>query len=350
MYWAAEGLEPGALNDMEMTWEDVQMISCDGHVMRRTYPDHFGIDDWYHPVIGQRITELCKQRHFDVCVVNYVWLSKTLMWLPDDCIKIIDTHDLFGGRAEKFTSIGRKPEWYYTSVEEETRGLDRADFVVAIQSDEALELKERTRSEVVEVGYLLPPSPVRRRRAEDDDAISLGYIGSANPFNVASVSHFCEVLSGRTLPQDVRLLASGSICDLLKTMPRQPFTLLGRVKHLDEFYESIDVAINPMTGGTGLKIKTIEALSHGVAVVGTAEAFAGIETTEEAHQFVTIEGMVDYLQGLSRDPQAVQELRQKSIRLFNDYTNLHQGYFLNLYRKILALKQVRAARPESAKA
>ena len=196
------------------------------------------------------------------------------MWLPDDCIKIIDTHDLFGGRAEKFTSIGRKPEWYYTSVEEETRGLDRADFVVAIQSDEALELKERTRSEVVEVGYLLPPSPVRRRRAEDDDAISLGYIGSANPFNVASVSHFCEVLSGRTLPQDVRLLASGSICDLLKTMPRQPFTLLGRVKHLDEFYESIDVAINPMTGGTGLKIKTIEALSHGVAVVGTAEAFA----------------------------------------------------------------------------
>ena len=154
---------------------------------------------------------------------------------------------------------------------------------------------------------------MRRRRAEDDDAISLGYIGSANPFNVASVSHFCEVLSGRTLPQDVRLLASGSICDLLKTMPRQPFTLLGRVKHLDEFYESIDVAINPMTGGTGLKIKTIEALSHGVAVVGTAEAFAGIETTEEAHQFVTIEGMVDYLQGLSRDPQAVQELRQKSI-------------------------------------
>jgi hypothetical protein len=35
---------------------------------------------------------------------------------------------------------------------------------------------------------------------------------------------------------------------------------LGFVQELQTFYGAIDIAINPMVGGTGLKIKTVEPL------------------------------------------------------------------------------------------
>jgi hypothetical protein len=51
---------------------------------------------------------------------------------------------------------------------------------------------------------------------------------------------------------------------------------VGPVDSLADFYGEVDAVINPMLGGTGLKIKTLEALAFGRAFVGTASALDGI--------------------------------------------------------------------------
>ena len=48
---------------------------------------------------------------------------------------------------------------------------------------------------------------------------------------------------------------------------------------LVDFYESIDLFINPMPKNTsGLKIKTVVALLNSTPIIGTKDAFTGIKT------------------------------------------------------------------------
>ena len=52
--------------------------------------------------------------------------------------------------------------------------------------------------------------------------------------------------------------------------------LLGHVENLAEFYNSVDVVINPVEFGTGLKIKSVEGLAFGKPLITTPEGVVGL--------------------------------------------------------------------------
>ncbi len=54
----------------------------------------------------------------------------------------------------------------------------------------------------------------------------------------------------------------------------------GFVDDLGPYYEGADFVINPVRLGSGMKTKTIEALMYGKTIIGTQEAFAGMEDIE----------------------------------------------------------------------
>ena len=58
-----------------------------------------------------------------------------------------------------------------------------------------------------------------------------------------------------------RLLVAGKVCSTVRR-PLQNVELLGAVEDLSELYRQAKVVINPAIAGTGLKIKTLEALSY----------------------------------------------------------------------------------------
>lgn len=342
LYWAAEGLGGDAHALMRRAWDDVVVVPLDDFRERRSFEPFFGIDDWYDEKIGREVEKLCATRHFDLCVVNYVWLSAAFENLPPDCLRMIDTHDLFGGRADHFHVRNASPEWYYTSVSEEKTGLDRADIVVAIQDAEEVLLRQRTRADVMTIGFLSPPVPTVRCEEPVEGLVTIGYIGSSNPFNVASLLEFQAALKGADLPQNVRFVAAGPICDVLRTIVGQPFVLLGIVDEIDRFYEQIDISINPMLGGTGLKIKTIEALAHGVAVVGTPDAFMGIASAVAEHQCRDSAAMVEKIAQILRAPETLQDLRSASREVYRSYLREQRCAFDALYDR---LEQHLVARP-----
>lgn len=335
LYWTGELPEPGSIEAMEADWDDVQIVSSKGHVRPAPGAAGFGIDDWYHPAIGRRIAALLREQRFDACVVNYVWLSRALLALPDDCVKIIDLHDLFGDRAETFRAIGLRPDWFHTSIAEERRGFERADLLVAIQAEEAEEARRRTSREIMEVGFLSRPWPAPQRARRGD--LVFGYLASANGFNVASISAFCDALGDAGPMPGVRFVAAGPVCDALAAMLGNRFELLGRVTAVEDFYRGIDCAINPMLGGTGLKIKTVEALGHGVAMVGTRAAFAGIESDRPEHGCETMAAMVAAIAGLGREPDGMDALRAASVAVFDRYIAAQQAHFAALHARITTL-------------
>lgn len=71
----------------------------------------------------------------------------------------------------------------------------------------------------------------------------------------------------------------GACCNntALKNISITNVKLLGYVNDIEEEYLNASAVIIPIFSGSGMKTKTIEALSYGKAILGTKEAFEGID-------------------------------------------------------------------------
>lgn len=233
-----------------------------------------GVDDWYDPALGEVVQALHRARAYDTVVVEYVFLSKVLEVFGDDTRKVLDTHDVFTRRHLRYLAEGIQPRWFSTTRAQEAKGLSRADTVVAIQGTEAEYFRGITDREVVTIGHLVELVPL------NGDEIVPGrmlFVGSRNVINVKAVELFVE----RVLPEirarvgQAHLALVGSVCDEVDDHPG--IVKLGVVDDLSQAYASAEVVVIPTTFGTGLKIKTIEALGYGKPVVSTAVGAEGLE-------------------------------------------------------------------------
>ena len=71
--------------------------------------------------------------------------------------------------------------------------------------------------------------------------------------------------------------------------------MLGPVRDAEDFYRAVECVLNPMAGGTGLKIKTVEALAAGLPVLGTRDAFAGLAAQHPGHGAADIASLVELM-------------------------------------------------------
>lgn len=87
---------------------------------------------------------------------------------------------------------------------------------------------------------------------------------------------------------DIRIIGRGardSLKSLVKNRPWVQFT--GYVKDLPRELASATIYVAPMSMGGGVKNKVLEALACGLPVVGTPEAFSGLEITPGIHCLVS---------------------------------------------------------------
>ena len=59
--------------------------------------------------------------------------------------------------------------------------------------------------------------------------------------------------------------------------------MLGKVSQPCEFFEACDLSINPELGGTGIKIKSVDAMAHGGALLCTVAGGIGIGSDSRFH-------------------------------------------------------------------
>jgi polysaccharide biosynthesis protein PslH len=281
LYYTAEGLVPSQRDAMAAFWHALHLHPAEP-VGEPSLPGAWALDDWCPPSLAARVAALHRAGRYDAVLVNYVWMTRALEGVGG-ALRLVDTHDLFGDRHLIARAQGLDPSWFFATRAEETRGLDRADLVLAIQEEEAAALRARTARPVLTVGHM--PEPLFLTHVEDAAAAPrramFGYLGSANPWNAASVRALDAALAGA--PELAWLLAG-------QILRRRDLVLASAPLRLDPvpdpavFYRAVDCVLNPMTGGTGLKIKTVEALAHGRPVLGTRDAFAGLPAAHPGHQ------------------------------------------------------------------
>jgi 2-polyprenyl-3-methyl-5-hydroxy-6-metoxy-1,4-benzoquinol methylase len=220
----------------------------------------------------------------DMAISNYVFMSRFLPVLQSRVFKVIDTIDVFSTKLSKVVRFGVTGE-IDISAEEEATLLRRADLVIAIQPDEALELQKLAPDRTVVTAGVdfqlveeVSPPPL--------EPVVL-YVASRNALNVKGVHDFLSLawpLVRRSVA-DARLVIVGPVCEAVEEGV-EGVELLGRVDRLDDVYARAKVVVNLAVAGTGLKIKTLEALSHLRPIVVWPSGVDGL--SKEAQRFCDV--------------------------------------------------------------
>ncbi|PWS34908.1 hypothetical protein DFH01_21420 [Falsiroseomonas bella] len=315
-----EGVTPDALAAMRAAWDEVIAVPHDRAAERRSLPEGLNaLDDWILPEAERAFAALAaRDPGFDMVLVNYVFLSAAFLPFPPGVVRVLDTHDVFADRAAKLAALGLESRFFATTAEEETRGLDRADLVLAIQEEDAAGFRARTRAPVLTLGHLPAGDPAPLPPRAPDGRLAIGYLGSVNPMNTRALGRFLAALdhAGIAAAGGSLLVAGGAARDLA---PAPGLLPLGPVAAPDDLYARVDLVVNPHEGGTGLKIKTVEALARGRPVIGTAEAFAGLPAEAACHAAADAAEVAALLRRWLAEPAYRKEVATASARLAARY-------------------------------
>ena len=308
-YHAADYTEP------PQRWAKPSML---GRVAARLAPAwryNLPLDAWFDERVLPPLAALQAAERFDAVLVEYVFMSRALEAFPDPVLRLIDTHDAFADRFRTFLDSGREPDWFSTSRDEEARGLRRAHAVLAIQDGERQVFEQASGVPTVTVGHLVDERCLYSEAAASADGARLLFVGSGNPVNVASVQHFIAKVLPRIRDRQptARVVLAGRICQAVR--PGPGLELMGELDDLAAAYRSATLVVAPMQFGTGLNIKVIEALGHGMPLVATPNAVKGIDTS--ARSFVVAEGdaaFADAVCTLALDAPELARLSANALR------------------------------------
>ncbi len=222
--------------------------------------------------------DIASRHDLRLAIAEYVHFAAALTDLPATTLSAVQTHDaLFRLQAFKAKGITIDQAFRNCSAEEEKKLLRCAKVIIAIQHHERrlfANLVPEKQAITVGVsrdafGEPLPPSPEQSR--------SVFIAASGNPFNVAGLKQFLEHCWPRVRQRvpDARLRLAGRIGQE-EGFAAPGVECLGLLDSLDGEYENAAVCINPVTMGTGLKIKSVETLARGRALVSTSVGLEGI--------------------------------------------------------------------------
>ncbi|MCK5538657.1 MAG: glycosyltransferase [Bacteroidales bacterium] len=314
VYFTQEGLIQEQELEMSEQWNSLTIIKKEKHYKAST-PTHYLVDDWYQENIGPIIQEKCKALDIDIVLMNYIFQSKLLEFVPNNIVKIIDTHDRFSDRHIMLQKNGIEPDFFYTVKSEEAKAFDRADIVLAIQDKEADFFRSLTDKRVEVIGHIEEEHFFDR---EYNTLQKIGFIGSRNSTNLTSLTQFIDKFTQWIDKKNlsIELMIAGSICTKIESTHRS-IKLLGFVDDLQDFYSSVDLIVNPLILGTGLKIKSIEALAYGVPIVSTDIGFEGISSTSVFHFADDQNELIEYIDEIYKHPETLGKLALLSKNIFD---------------------------------
>lgn len=271
----------------------------------------------------QRADQLFIARHAPpqsrLIVADYAFVAPAIPYaLCPKALAVIVMHDRFSARASQFEALKAADSLSTIDEASELALLSQADAVLAIQANEAAFVAEGLPRQRV----VLAPMGVRAvDEPQPGDDHTVLFVGSNTAPNVIGLQWFLDKVwpdVRRRLP-DCRLLVAGSVGPAVRGIA-DGVTLLGSVPDLDPVYAEAGVVISPLFAGTGLKIKLVEALGQGKAIVATSRTIEGVEETvrpavvlaEEAREFG------DAITGLLENRPAREDVCRKALRVAQD--------------------------------
>jgi glycosyltransferase involved in cell wall biosynthesis len=185
---------------------------------------------------------------------------------------------------------------------------------------ESIGARHGLRLHVVPNAVDVPSSPQRAR----GDGVSLLFVGNLTYAPNADAARILveSVLPAvrRRLGPEVRAMLVGPCDARVERLAGPHVEVTGFVPDLRPNYASADAVVVPLRVGGGTRIKLLEAFAHGVPVVASPAAAAGLEVRDETHLLLAeeTEGLAAAVERVLGDAALAERLASAARRLVKE--------------------------------
>lgn len=274
--------------------------------------------------VGQKtdFETILRKNKYDYILISYVLFAPLISNknLLKGAKTIVDTHDFFTAQFrdhKKCKNIG-------TVFKTELKLLRQFDNIWAISAEEQFIFNQFLPQKNIE---LVPHGIESKHHLKSENpSIDIFYVASPNPHNVKSIHWFFKHVYP-LLDKKINITIVGRITKFIDDYPN--VTKTERVEDLSDLYQRSKITICPMLSGTGLKIKVVESLSHGIPVVCNQRGVDGLLNKIDNGCLVTNnpKEFDHYIQQLLTDHEFYNTHRNYANTFFNNnlsLENIHQ--------------------------
>ncbi len=154
-----------------------------------------------------------------------------------------------------------------------------------------------------------------------------GFIGAKGAQNSESIIDFIHDIYLPFFP-DSSLVIAGTVCSdpSLQKLVRdcKKILLVGYYERIEELYPRINIVISILKFGSGVKIKTMEAMSQGSLILANKKGLEGIELEHlrsclDIDQFSSLHDAVGYIKKVLENPRLADPIRRAAFQSFIDH-------------------------------
>lgn len=292
--------------------------------------------DWFRKEDAKYFNKIINENNYDFINMHYIQMSELLNYgtkVPPNTKLIYSQHDSW------FTQCFFRNYDINKMFEEakcEFDAMKKFDIVTSISNDEKLFYEKFFNQQTTTDNccretkfYFLPHFLEFNPVAQCTKKIDVLFLAHSNPYNLEAARWLAEKVLP-LLPDDINFTICGKVwqdidkkCTDIKDLFKK-FNRIDFAESLDELYAKTKIAAVPMFGGTGMKIKTIDALSRGIPVVATLLGVDGFPDKNENGCIVCEkpEEFAENIIKLVRDNELYLKTVQKSNIYFQKYLSL----------------------------
>ncbi|MGV8877881.1 MAG: glycosyltransferase [Sphingobacteriaceae bacterium] len=232
---------------------------------------HKALADHVNYYLLSEFNTILKEHHYDYIIISYAYWSGFIAnnFLTGNATTIIDTHDFLTAQQKGYQDFRLG-----AAFEDEINRLNTFDEVWAVSSDEQFLFSQFCKNRV----RLVPIMVKRGKTLCYDKNLEIIYVASSNTHNRNAIKWFFDEVYP-LIPLIYRICIVGSIVDHVTEY--ENVTKIRFVTSLDELYARSRIAICPMLTGTGVKVKVVEAFSHGLPVVCNTHGIDGFSNKKD---------------------------------------------------------------------
>lgn len=286
------------------------------------------LEDWVTPSMRKQFKSIVKNE-YDYVVMFYLYTAKLLDGIDDLKRKIYFMEDFLS--VSQYTSGSIKD--LGGPFSSEIKRLDYFDEIVCISNDEKLFFEKVVPSKK----YYFIPHLLEEKHNEtiNKKKYDLLYIGFDNRFNIDGMKWFLNYVYPY-LSKEIKILVVGKITNYISD-EYDNITKIEYVQDLFELYHDSKISICPLLGGTGMKIKVVEAMSYGIPVVCTTRGVDGFPDKNENGCLIANEpaAFANHITRLIEDEKYYKDSCAKIKKYFNQY--LSKELYLSILNNIFGL-------------